>query len=1170
MTPEFKLAETPLQKGSTLLEASAGTGKTYTITGLVLRLLVEQNLTIDQILVVTFTDAATKELTSRIREGIREACEVFRTGTTDNPMLQVWLDAPDSGQHRKKLDLALASFDEARIHTILGFCNRILREYSVDTGYPPEAEILTNPQELWLQLARDYWRNEIYPLPALEIAAAACHELAPDAIVENYSRLNRAGRCELRPTCSQELLMKAREHLHDAYGRLLDLAKSTSSEALLGLLPVEAFKKDFQTIIPDIATNWDRLGKDQVSPAIVSSVQKLSAEAVESSRNKRKKGYDAVAQHEIFHTCSAFYEALLTYRMQMRMDAQRFLASHHRKRKDSQNHITYDDLLMLLHQSLQSNRGPLIRSRIQEAIKAALIDEFQDTDPLQYEVFSKLFFSPEHYLFLIGDPKQAIYGFRGADIFSYLQAKKLANYSYTLSTNWRSSKAMIDGVNALFSGSEHPFVFEEIEFHDAHAAEKNLEPQLWFENDARDGLEVVYQQSPDGKPINNDLAKSSIMEGMVGEIARLLSGKARYKDRGLNPEDIAVLTRTNYEALSVREALLAEGIPAVVHSEASVFEQAEAGEMLQWMNCVIHGGRSTWIKGLLIGSWFNYGIEYIASLDEADCQILHDLNLEFRELRELWLKNGFLSAFIAFQKKHSLKPRLLSFAGGDRKWTNLFQLADLSNQFDRQSGSDPHAVLRWFCQRIQNPKAEGEDHLVRLEKDENAVTIMTMHKSKGLQFPVVFCPYLWSSGRKDNTLCYHDPKDTGKVILELSGGDSEAQEQCRREDMADKVRLFYVALTRAQCKTYLFWGDYKTQGLDAWSAIHVNADTAEAPEDRLARQWESWAQSPPPGIQWSSLDDFLERPHVSYQKHGETYPQLASQEFQGRITHSFRISSFSALSSGLEHDQHYAFEDEAMQAALVETDSGDETDIFHLPGGTRTGDWFHGVMERISFESDDLWPKIMQEEFDRIKMEPRWLPVMDNQIRALMRSSLPADEASDSGFCLSDIPDRGLLREAPFHLNTPNLDTEKLIEVLDLHLPDFLKKNRDWYAMLPATRLQGFLKGFIDMVAFHNNRFYLLDWKSNQLGKFAEAYDPEHLPAAMCHSAYPLQYLIYTVALVRFLKQRMTDFDYDKHFGGVLYIFIRGIDPDTPGRGCYFHKPSSSLIEALDQCFSHE
>jgi len=1169
--PGFQLDETPLNPGVTLLEASAGTGKTYTITGLVLRLLAEKNIPINRILVVTFTEAATEELKSRIRNGIREACQDLRRRESTNPLLQQWIDSSKCSTYHQRLDLALASMDEARIHTILGFCYRILSEHSVETGFPPDLEVESSPIDIWQQLALDYWRNELYQSSALELAVVSEGGLSPESIARDYLQLQRHPNIDLRPPCDEVGLVRSRSALKERFARLKLLLGRLSEEALEGLLPLERFKVGLSRDLETHRKQLQRLREGQCTPRIVRSLCQLRASHVleQSKKTWMKKHPDPV--HPWFEACEEFAQARDQLLLQTRFAAKRYLRKHHRSRKESNNVVTFDDMISLLKEALTGTRGEVLQHKIQASMDAALIDEFQDTDPLQYSVFKTLFVSPSHYLYIIGDPKQAIYGFRGADIFSYLEAKNLARYHYTLNTNWRSSSPMVAGVNALFSESELPFIFDGIDFHPAKAAAKNTEPQLWRDAKAEDGLEVVFQSSEDKKLIDMGKARPSIIQGLVAEVGALLSGTTEYQSAALRAEHIAVLTRSNFYALEVREALTRAGIPAVVHSASGVFAQAEASELLQWIHCVLHAGGIAWLKGLLLGSWFHRGIGELMELEARQDEELQLWGREFRELRELWHQQGFMAAFMRFEVDHQLKASILSRVGGDRQWTNLIQIADQLNQFERRSGADPHAVLRWLEERIHNSEDESEEYLMRLEKDENAVTIMTMHKSKGLQFPVVFCPFLWEPiklpSSKNAPAIYHDPDDKTRMVMDASPEThEEGQLHMKRELLAEQVRLFYVALTRAQCKTYLFWGDYKGRGLEAWSALLGAADDPEWALDKLKTLQQNWSKNPPEGIRWQDLDAMLDSAASDLSFPQAAPVELRHREFTGTIASSFNHSSFSSLTSGMDHEIQYAFEDESLYEETSSEAVSDAVDIFHLPGGTRTGDWFHAVMERISFESAGEWASIMSEEFNRISLAPKWLPVMEQQIHRLMHCPLPME---DSAMTLAEIRDRQLLREAPFHLHTPDFDTGKLVSVLDTCLPDFLKRNRSWYADLPPRHIQGFLKGFIDLVACHEGRYFILDWKSNQLGRVPEAYDPEHLPEAMCHSAYPLQYLIYTVALVRFLRQRIPDFDMRKHFGGVLYIFIRGIDPESPGRGVYFHQPEPALIEALDQLFDH-
>ncbi|MDW7712472.1 MAG: UvrD-helicase domain-containing protein, partial [Deferrisomatales bacterium] len=622
MRPQvFNLVRGPLE-GRNLVEASAGTGKTYTIAGLFVRLLLEARLGVDQILVVTFTEAATEELRDRIRRRIRDAVEAFRAGESGGDDLLAGLlsdPAIDREWAAGWLRNALWGFDEAAVHTIHGFCQRVLAEKAFECGAPFEAEVTPDESGLLEEVVADYWRRELHGAPSGFLHYLQDRKVTLQALTRFASDWAGAPNLAVVPEGAVPPSAEGEAAVREAYRRVQELWRASGPEVarLLAEAPGVHRGKYKPRMVPQFAREMDVFAAAGDPLAPCEALPRWSASAVAAAATK---GF-APLEHPFFEACQELLElrdALEEEHGARLLALKQGLLGWVRQElprwKAQRNLRSFDDLLRDVHAALAGPAGPGLAAALSARYRAALIDEFQDTDPVQYEIFRRAFGGAGARLFLIGDPKQAIYSFRGADLFAYLDAAREAEARFTLDRNWRSTPDLLAAVNALFGRREAPFLFEDIGYQAVHSGEPGGKEPLRFDGAPDTApFQVWFAPRGEAKLLDKASAWADIPRAVAGEVVRLLragqEGRATIGGRPVAPEHIACLVRTNRQAQLVQDALREGGVPSVIHGASSLFASREAEEMLRLLAALAEPGREGRVRAALATDLLGVGGE---------------------------------------------------------------------------------------------------------------------------------------------------------------------------------------------------------------------------------------------------------------------------------------------------------------------------------------------------------------------------------------------------------------------------------------------------------------------------------------------------------------------------------------------------------------------------------
>jgi exodeoxyribonuclease V beta subunit len=1173
MTP-FDVLHAPLE-GTNLIEAGAGTGKTYAIAGLYVRLVVELGLPVDKILVVTYTKAATEELKSRIRKRLYGIRTAFGGGVADD--LSTALGAcVDAESIRRRIQAALIDFDRAAIFTIHGFCQRVLQHFAFETGQPFTNELIQDQSLLLQETADDFWRRHVSSAP-LELAGYVIGRLkGPEQLVDDFNRC-RYPDVRILPELKKPRLSAIREWRRIARDVRSQWAASRST--VMELLDTPALNGKFYGVCaPDPQTG---LSPRSVFIAALTADMDRWSGGYPLCRHferwacdfliKATRKHQVTPQNRFFDLCQQAIETQTLMESQLgeylRYLKVRFLLQARGqldRKKERRQVLHFDDLLLQLHQALQNQHGGALSRAVQSQYRGVLVDEFQDTDPLQYDIFTRLFSGGQPLLFMIGDPKQAIYSFRGADVYAYLRAVQSVREPFTLTRNYRSTPALIRAVNTVFGHRPIPFGLERIDYEEAQSAEpdggeKGPGMVLWHLP-----MSTAAVVTP---PLNRQEAVEKIASAVALEIARLLNDT----QRRLAPEAIAVLTRSHRQAQVVKVALSRAKIPAVLHSAGQVFDTPEAGQLYRILQAIIEPADAGRVRAALATDILGATAADFIAPEGAEGAGWESRWVDFMHDHDDWRRSGFYRMFSRLIRREKVKTRLLALDSGERRVTNLLHVAELLHQAESQQRLGPQGLLKWLA-RQRTADGQGDDtRQLRLESDARAVQIITMHRSKGLQFEVVFCPFTWTGVREnDQFAVFHDPEAQGRLTLALGPGlPPPYRLQTLKEELSEALRMLYVALTRARRRCYWVWGRIKNCEVSApayllhGAGLELRNDWFAAFKSHMAtltdcawlEDMKALAEASKGAIRLESLP-IETGTRRSSTAAAET--DLHCRDFTARIQDDWRITSFSSLTlGGHSRDDDMPDRDgDTSKAVLPETT--DFSSLFHFPGGTRAGLFFHDLLEHVVFGD----PQVEQVAIQKLKShgyDSQWRTAIARMVEVLGTIELPGS----AGMRLVQVSAHQRINELEFYFPLQRIAPNQLGELFDHRMPPSLPQCRQALERLTFAPVEGFLKGFIDMVFEHDGRYYLVDWKSNLLGGHLDAYAPQSLGRIMTESYYFLQYHLYVLALDQLLRRRRPDYDYTHHFGGVYYIFLRGLGRGV--NGIFHDRPDVNLIAGMRQ-----
>lgn len=1198
--------------GRRLIEASAGTGKTWTIAALYVRLVLghgaKRPLLPPEILAITFTDAATKELRSRIRERLVEAARCFDGGDGDDFLIRLRDDFDDEQRDlaAQRLHSAAQWMDDAAIHTIHGWCQRMLARHALASNATFDAELEAGIDELTDEAVRDWWRRHVYPLSAKSAQAVLGLWETPDALLK-----------ALRP------LLRASEALIDAGGEPLQAPEDWNAvvdEWVRWRSGVDAIRDEAQqswwahgaeavALLRQAAlqrrinarsyteknvaswssemTDWCEGGEIPKKALERFSAAHLVEAATDADSAPRHPFFDAV---QSLHDANAS-EPKLTNPTLAHVLA--FVREQVELCKRQLAVIGFDDLLSRLDVALQGPGGEALAAAIRSELPFAMVDEFQDTDPCQYRILRAIWPDVGHTdggLFLIGDPKQAIYAFRNADIHTYLRASRDAlQPASTLATNHRSSKAMVDAVNRLFSHGEESaadgaFAFPDnvLPFHPVQAQGRR---ERWLV-DGQQAAAMTLWHLPSEVPLSKGNYQAAMAEHGAAGIAALLRGdRTGFYEAGvltpLREADIAVLVRDYTEAALIRDALARRGLRSVYLSDRDVvFNSPEAVDLLRWLRACADPGSDRLVRAALATASLGFGYDELDRLND-DEPFRETIDQRFRELHDIGRQRGVLAMLTALLHDFDVPRRMLRRAGGERSLTNLLHLAELlQHESTRVHGEQ--ALIRWLAQAIVDRDASGQGddpRVLRLESDAGLIRVVTIHKSKGLEYPLVFLPFVCAIHETRAPWKFH--RNDGAHI-ELSRDEKDARRDAERDAMQENLRLLYVAVTRARHGCWLGvastrLGKGKDAQLEKTAFGHLLAGGEPIAHGTLQSRLEALVGDGRDGIVVETLPEApsvqpATSEGVSARESGQP-TLLAARKVSAAPPASWWIASYSALALADADHAPRASADTPREDVINEivrdaasADPSVGSGIHRFPQGAEPGTFLHGLFEVAADEgfADCVRDSAALRRQIAKRCERRgwqaWFEPLARWLPQLLRTPIALPEGGH--FTLAGFGAGDYRAELEFWIEAHGVDTRRLDALVTAHT-----QGGEPRLTLQPDRINGLFKGFIDLVFVHDGRWYVLDYKSNRLGDDDAAYSADAMRRSVLDHRYDLQYTLYLLALHRQLKARLPGYDPARHLGGAVYLYLRGVD--AAGHGVHVERPPVGLIERIDALFAN-
>ena len=1184
--------------GVRLIEASAGTGKTFTLVTLVTRLVIERGLRVGQVLAVTYTEAATQELRERLRLRLELAARL----ANEVALMPTSID-DDDGEAAvtralierqavrenpvalaRRLRMAAREMDLAAVFTIHGFCARALAEHALEAGRPLIApELIGSEKELVDAVANDLWRVLAADATNAELLQAQWR--TPDAFAAELPRLLHAPRIE--PAAREAgtpdplpQLQQAAANLRDAFLVYGDEACAALQAAVeQKILNGTTYGKGLPDTLRRALAQW--CGQDDFTQPVHERLDRLTPKMLVDRTNQPKKAgapplqtpvsplFDAVAPYiEAAQARDAWLAAqriALVHRV--REQAAQRLAALKRLRREQ----TFDDLIADLAAALDGPHGERLAERLRAQYAFALVDEFQDTDPRQWAIFERVFgIAANSALFLIGDPKQAIYRFRGGDVHTYLAAAERAQRAPPLDQNFRSRPALLRSIAGLYDrAGETAFVDERIRFRDVNPGGQVRDEDFLRHGRTAPALSICVLPPPEdgrGRPQwRADESRSHAALACVVAIHSLLADArqgrtmllGKGQERAPQAGDVAVLVRNHFEAALMRESLVKTGIPAVAAGRLSLFSTEQARDVLALLEALLHPDDDARLRGALATALVGLDASTIAAFDTQP-ELHRDWQLRALAWRERWRRHGPLAMLGDVCAERA--PRLLALADGERRLTNTLQLAEVLQEADARAIGE-HGLVDWLRTQIVEADDSDETQQLRLESDARCVQIITLHKSKGLEFPFVFLPFaaIGREPRSGTTCEFHDGNERvlqlrSEAAPEDAAAWNVAKARQAEEERGEDARLLYVGLTRARLALWLATGPFAMADASPLAPMLDDPDAlaAQLGDGVVEVQRVEWPLTLPDPLQPDRRE------------------AVAGARATKRVVpRDWWVYSFTQLAN-----ESAGAVEAAPRAVAEEGGAQDEPVPAVFDGdarfsGSRFGNVLHGALERVDFAAWSQWPHAALPESEiaqlraALNTEGYGEGDIDDGIAALLplightlTVTLP------EGARLADVAPEQRLAEMEFHFALGPTATADLLALLHEH-----GVLRQRHAFGLRQRLEGLMTGKIDLVYTHADRFYVLDYKSNRL----PAYDHATLAVAMEDSEYTLQALLYTLALHRWLRFRLgRAYEYDTRIGGIRYLFCRGLDATDPALpGVHYWQPPRALIEGLDALFGH-
>jgi exodeoxyribonuclease V beta subunit len=1225
--PPFNIFGAPLN-GIHLVEASAGTGKTWNIEAIVVRLLSEvrplsgKRLKPKDVLVVTFTEAATQELRERIIKRINQVYQALYDSSgaeQSDPFLKdcVRVYGADPAKRLEilnHLEVCKQEFDEASIYTIHGFARTVLKEYPFETGMAFNVDIHQDTKGLVDELIGDFWRGKNIELSKLsnnKLQGAINSWFKKDALTSQFNMFISQPNTQLPlpdapDRWSEKSIKECYVEISQLFDEIMDIWKSERADIRSELASIKIrsynYDKDFE--------KWEvhllQFIENPFSGVKLTEVERFTPQFFEV------KKASSIPQHRIFKKIEDVVTLFVWFGQIEIRRSLIGLRDAYRASREEKKILIFDDLLTILSEALDQTADPIkaavLKNKLRDRYKVALIDEFQDTDPIQFNIFKKIYIDnvddADRLLYLIGDPKQAIYKFRGADLNTYLESRSKVDSQFSLAVNYRSSQNMVEGVNRFFQ-KKYAFINPKLHYQPVSAHQ----PGNPFITDVEDGDQALrFVQIGNEEITAKPSATNRIIRWVGSHIASIMNSSTKgnsyfqEKDGGkhpISPGDMAILVSTRRQANMIREYLSSIHIPSVETGDTNIFDSRDASLLSMLLECMLNPGASRKLRALLSSEYFMKTVDEI-DLWQLDNLRWSDLIQTLNNSRVKADKDGILSGLRYFFDAYEVELTLIKSRYGERRMTNLRHLTELLYAEEKESHRNLSSLINWLKRKRLSESFNDDVNRIRLESDANRVQIVTMHSSKGLEYPIVYAPFLWESIKKplQHKSCVFTDA-SGATVMDIDGHMSDLGANLHyMESWEDRIRLAYVTLTRSRYRCYVsiplhkegikspLFGAQLGENMHEHYLSHVkNSDypgfsgSEYTQHGILSIILQSEAESNSDVMHYS----IAKKESIAYEVATDDTLDCSPREYKTnhrtRLIPERNISSYSSIQRKYDTSVLYdGIQDEVDQMSepsksyldenSKRADQNTDLSIFSFPKGAETGNLWHEIFELIDFGDATDHDAVIRACCEKHGFDDN---VYGKTLREMVTSTLQKNLLSTGNLRLSDLRLNQTLREMEFLLKYESADMEKFLKALGFDSNNMGNDTIFGYTDISiekyagtenASKVSYLLTGLIDLVFEFEGKYYILDYKSNYLGDHTNMYASDVLKQDIRLNKYNMQYHIYSVALTKYLDKQINNYSHEKHFGGVFYLYLRGINSDNMS-GIFFDYPDPVLLSKL-------
>lgn len=1142
--------------GKILIEASAGTGKTFSLIIIYLRLIlgiekksnIHRTFLIKEILVVTFTEHSKEEIKNRIRKYIFEFKEICKKKSNNIVLQYLFNKIKNVDEAIHLLYQAEQSLNELAVYTIHEFCYQSLNINKFCSNILFQNKIIKNKYRLYLQSSSDFWNEYLISLPKNIAKIIVKYFKNPHTLLNYILPLLSKNNTKKNTSITQNI------NLIQFYNILIQKIKIFKKKWLnnysIILILIDKSDINKRSYNKSNLSRWTKIINRWALHKTENFDIPKELQYFKKSYLIKKTSSGEIPQNNMFEIIENFLEIDFSLKKTFILEAIIQIKKRFNKKKEKKGLFDFNDLIQFLY-TILNKKNETIAKIIKKQYPILLIDEFQDTDHQQYQIFKKIYNLKKDLCIFIGDPKQAIYSFRGANIKSYITVKKSIKYCYQLNVNWRSSKEIVESLNLLFLRKKNIFLLPEINFVPVKSTYKNKQIEFQINKIPQPALQFILKKTPDIGIINyktwitetcTNYISFWLNEGRNGNAVIIHNKKTRY----LTPKDICILVNNKKEAAIIQTALCKANIKTTYLSKReSVFHSTEAIELLWILKAILNPKDKFLLKRAISTKIIDKTSEDIDLLTKTYSLWSMIIDI-FYEYLVTWENFGITSMIHKIIINHKINTTDNSCVYSPNI-SNILHIGELLEKKFNQI-KKKHFLILWLEKKIEEKHDVPHTDYIRERKDKNCIEIVTIYKSKGLEYPIVWIPFFI-------TLC--------STNLNINETNSVSNSIKLKQTLSEDMRLLYVALTRTIvhcCIGIASINNKKKTDTKNYSDIHKNALGYIIQSGKKCNYQELYNILVKISHN-TNIKISLKSPEINITNtvQHKKYIQLKNRKLKRTLEYNYKITSYSQLKNNCTSliltKKNY--QNRIHPDIKIHNENDIELTPYTFPRGKNIGVFIHKILKNIHFhkEINVTW---ISKQLEENNFKKNWGKMLQDWIYKILNTPL-----NNYNLCLSQLNPHDYVKELEFFLPIKNTLTDTKLNRMIRNFNPFLKSSSKIF----FDPIKGILVGSIDLVFKWKKKYYLVDYKSNWLGYSKSDYSIQTMQNAIYTHHYDLQYQLYSIALHRYLKKRIKNYSFHKHFGGIYLLFLRARNMTDPEKGLFFTLPTSTSIKKLDNFF---